>query len=302
MAFPLASIVPDLNAIQITRSGIINVYCLSIYEWLDTYSTEVELIYPSRWNSIKIAYFLCRYYQLFLWPLVIFSYVGSHTAATCSTLTPLVSILLLPMQLFAPAVMLMRAYAFTGRNARILILLLAFYTGLVAISIWFFCINVVSLPDIAYEALGGTGCFPDYTANNGDTHLLIAMGTSLMMDFVSLTIIAIYCVRQHSTRGSLGRIFIRQGLGAFAVVLLVHGFALGTYFTPQSNHNGIGLPYILVISNLMACRLILGLRRRALPTQTEILRRHSLLVDEAFANTDLWVIGEDPRYPTDSQR
>ncbi|KAJ6581042.1 hypothetical protein B0H19DRAFT_491582 [Mycena capillaripes] len=298
MAFTLADLTPARNSIQIVRNGVFAVYCLSIYEWFDTLPTELELIYPSRWNSVKVAYLLCRYYQLFVWPLVIFAYGPNHTAQTCAKLTQIVTAFLLPMQLFAPGVMLMRAYAFAGRSIRVLVLLLGCYATLVGIDIWFFCFNVVPMSDIAFEFLGGTGCFPDYTAAHGGTHLVIAMSASLVMDLVSLSIIATHCLRTHSTGGSLGRIFISQGLGAFGVVLIVHGIALGTYFSPQSFHNGIGLPYILIISNLMACRLILDLRRKAQPTETEILRQHSLLVDKAFENTDLWVIEEEyPRYP-----
>ncbi|KAJ7780298.1 hypothetical protein DFH07DRAFT_469484 [Mycena maculata] len=301
MDFSPADIVPALTVIQTTRTAVLAVYTLSICEWLNTLSTEVELIYPSRWNSIKVAYLLCRYYQLLLWPLVIFAYGGNHTAQTCSKLTRLVSVLLLPMQLFAPAVMLMRAYAFAGRNAKVLALLLLFYAGLVAIDIWFFCWNVVNLPDIVYLALGGTGCFPDYIANTYiGTRLVVAIGASSVMDLVSLSTIAIHSLRTHSTQGNLGRIFISQGFGAFVVVLVVHCVALAIYFDPQNYHNGVGLPYVLIISNLIACRLILGLRRKALPTETEILRRHSQLVDEGLADIDMWVIEEDhPSYSMD---
>ncbi|KAJ7708843.1 hypothetical protein B0H17DRAFT_1264259 [Mycena rosella] len=283
MDLPLSEVVAALNSIRMSRYGIIAVYCVSIYEWLDT------CIYPSRWNSVKVVYCLCRYYQLLLWPLVVFAYAGDHTASTCAKLTQLVSIFLFPMvrDLRASCVMLMRAYAFTGRNLKILVILLAFYAGLVGISILFFCTHVVPLPDTTFQVLGGTGCFPDYIVPNGGTRLLAA---SAAMDLLSLSIIAIYCLRIHSTRGSLGRVFISQGLGAFAVVLVVHGVALGIYFWPQNFYNGMGLPYILVISNLMACRLILELRRKALPTETEILRQHSHLVDEALAEPDVWMI------------
>ncbi|KAJ7355760.1 hypothetical protein DFH08DRAFT_507633 [Mycena albidolilacea] len=275
-----------VTTIQIIRSGVLAVYFLAIYEWLETLPTEIELIHPSRWNSIKVAYLLCRYYQLLVWPLVIYAYDGNHTAQTCSKLTEIVTCFLLPMQLFAPGVMLMRAYAFAGRNIRVLVLLLVFYAALIGIDVWFFCFNVVLMPDIAYELPGGAGCFPDYAANNGGERLVISMSASLVMDLVSLSIIIVYCLRTHSTRGSLGRLFISQGLGSFGVVLMVHGVALGLYFSPHTYYNGIGLPYILVISNLMACRLILDLRRKALPTETEILRQNSFIVNQAIEGSD----------------
>ncbi|KAJ7272645.1 hypothetical protein B0H12DRAFT_1091427 [Mycena haematopus] len=316
MDFPIDS---SLNTIQIIRNGVFSVHVLAVYEWLETCAinayhipffrsifhmhlrrlpTEIELIYPSRWNSIKVAYLLCRYYQLLVWPLVVYAYGKDHTAQTCSKLTQIVTSLLLPMQLFAPGVMLMRAYAFAGRKIEILVLLLVFYAALVGTDIWFFCFSGYPLSNIAFEFLGGTGCFPDYSRSNDSERLVIAMSASLVMDLISLSIIILYCVRIHSTRGSLGRLFISQGLSSFAVVLLVHGIALGLYFSPQTYYNGIGLPYILVISNLMACRLILDLRRKALPTETEILRQHSFLVDQAFEGSDLWVIEEDSaRHP-----
>ncbi|KAJ7230641.1 hypothetical protein GGX14DRAFT_344125 [Mycena pura] len=293
-----AEIIAALNSIRTTRAGIIAVYCITICEWLDTLSAEVELIHPSKWNSIKLAYFLCRYYPLGLCPLVIFAYVPNHTAQTCDTLTPLISGLILPL---APnsilGVMLMRAYAFTGRSGRVLILLLGFYVAVVGINVSFFCVAVPIIPKFTYEVLGGTGCFPDYLQQHSGTRLVLSKTASSVMDLVSLIIIAIHCLRTQSTRGSLGRIFIRQGLGAFALVLAVHCLALGIYFKyyiPPLNHNGVGLPYMMFVPNLTACRVILDLRRKALPTDTQILRRHSALIDEALAlaSIDLWVIDE----------
>ncbi|KAJ7801101.1 hypothetical protein B0H14DRAFT_2386680, partial [Mycena olivaceomarginata] len=311
-----------VTTIQIIRSGVLAVYFLAIYEWLETLPTEIELIHPSRWNSIKVAYLLCRYYQLLVWPLVIYAYDGNHTAQTCSKLTEIVTCFLLPMVgdscfpeyvcliqdaaivCASPAgVMLMRAYAFAGRNIRVLVLLLVFYAALIGIDVWFFCFNVVLMPDKAYELPGGAGCFPNYAANNGGERLVVSTPNFDMMDLVSLSIIIVYCLRTHSTRGSLGRLFISQGLGSFGVVLMVHGVALGLYFSPHTYYNGIGLPYILIISNLMACRLILDLRRKALPTETEILRQNSLIVNQAIEGSDLWVIEEDSaRYPIENHR
>jgi len=300
MEFSAQDTIPALHTIQITRTTVIAVYALSICEWWDTLSTEIELIYPSRWNSIKVAYLLSRYYNLAVWPLVIFAYGGNHTSHTCAKLTPIVSISLLPMQLFAPAVILMRAYAFAGRNVKVLALLLFFYAGLVTISIWLFCTNVPTLPDTVYQYLGGTGCFPDYAVSKtSGMRLIAAIGAASLMDLLSLSVIITYCLWARSTRGSFGRIFITQGIGGFTAVLVVHASALGVYFNPQTFYNGVGLPYVLVISNLIACRLILHLRRKALPTETELMRRHSQLVDRAFADNDVWVIEEEHQLPMD---
>jgi len=287
MDFPL---VAALQTIEVTRHGVIAVYCLTIYEWLEGLPREIELIYPSRWSSIKLAYFLCRYYALLSWPIILFAYVANHTAQTCTTLMYPANIVLLPMQLFAQGVMAMRAYAFTGRNKATLGILSVCFGALFAVEVWFFCVDVPPIPTATYEILGATGCFPNYPNATGKARLAIAMSASIFMDLVSLCVIFVYCARKGTIRGSLGRTFLSQGLFAFAVVLIVHSISMGMYYDPHSFHNGVGLPCILVVSNIMACRVILDLRRKALPTETELLRQHSVLIEDAFANNDLWAI------------
>ena len=58
--------------------------------------------------------------------------------------------------------MVMRAYAFTGRNRRILVMLASCYTGLLSVDIWAFCTPVELPPAAFYTILDGTGCFPNY--------------------------------------------------------------------------------------------------------------------------------------------
>ncbi|KAJ7623645.1 hypothetical protein FB45DRAFT_111831 [Roridomyces roridus] len=308
--FVAADVIPSLETIHITRSTVFAMYAVAVSEWLETLPTEIELIHAgSRWTSVKMAYLLCRYYPLILWPFIIYAYGGDHSGQVCSTWTQAASICLFPMQLFPPGVMLIRSYAFTGRNPKVLAFLLLCYAGLVSVDIWFFCTNVPRLPDVVYEFLpGGTGCFPDYAVDGGNRliasivrpflvllcmNFILYKAASSGMDLISLLFIAIYCLRAHSIRGSLGRIFITQGLAAWLAVLTVHAVALGIFFSPELFHNGVGLPCVLILSNLIACRLILDLRRRALPTETQILRRHSHIVDKALADRDVWVIDEE---------
>lgn len=76
-------------------------------------------------------------------------------------------------------VMLMRAYAFTGRSKIALCILCPCFAGLVAIDIWFFCIAVPTLPPAVYDILGYTGCFPDYAIANGNMRLVVRPVLSL---------------------------------------------------------------------------------------------------------------------------
>jgi len=78
--------------------------------------------------------------------------------------------------------MLMRAFAFCGRDRRILALLGSCYTCLVLIDIWVFCTKVDVLPQQLYVILDGTGCFPNYGA--GFMALRIGVSAKLFNVFI----------------------------------------------------------------------------------------------------------------------
>ncbi|CAK5263935.1 unnamed protein product [Mycena citricolor] len=294
-------IVATRRSIILTRYSVVAVYCIAVCEWVEALPKEVILIWPSQWNSIKIAYFLCRYYTIVLWPIVIYAYDLNHSIQLCSRLMLVINYILLPMQCFAHAVMLMRAYGFTGRNFKALILLCTCLVGLVGVNIWFFCIDVPKLPDVVYVVLGA-GCFPDYAADVSDLRVGLEMAAAIFMDLVSLLVIIVYRIRKRDLQGSLSRAFLNQGLSAFAFMVVVHATAIGSYYksvrpihgkglrhpltvpSPRLLHNGMGLPYILILSNVMACRVILDLRNKARPTESEIERQHSALIEDELAN------------------
>lgn len=71
--------------------------------------------------------------------------------------------------------MVMRAYAFSGRNRWVLIPLATCYAGLLAVDIWAFCIDIKPIPPSFYTLIGGTGCFPNY----GDQDTAEAIGVSI---------------------------------------------------------------------------------------------------------------------------
>lgn len=277
--------VPLNTAIEIIIEGryaIVAVSSLQLYEWFAAISMEVELVHGSRWSSVKIAYLLCRYYPLLLWPLVMMAYAGSYTWQACTRLGPAVYILLGPCQLFPQAVMLMRAYAFSGRDRRILVLLLTCYAGLVAVDIWSFCTHITVLPEIVYMLLGKTGCYPYFGKGFMGFRIGYSMVAATSMDLISLTIVLVHCVRTRTQEISLARYFVNQGLVSFGLALAVNIGAAGFFFNQKSPHNGLGLPFVLVVSNIIACRVILDLRRKVSPTDSELAYQHSHLVREAL--------------------
>jgi len=282
MDFGHVTLQSGVEIITEARYAIVAVYCLQLYEWIATAKKEIDLVHRSRWSSVKVAYLLCRYYTLLIWPLVMFAYVGNHTWDVCRRITAPVHILLAPSQLFPQAVMLMRAYAFCGRDKRVLMLLLTCYGGLVAIVIWAFCTHIVALPEVVFLILEGTGCYPYYSKGHMGFRIGWAMLAATLMDLASLICICVYCACNRSRQISLAMYFIRQGMISFAFVVAVNVAAAVVFLDQSSPHNGLGLPFTIVISNLIACRIILGLRRKVRPTDSEIAVQHSQIIREGL--------------------
>jgi hypothetical protein len=43
-------------------------------------------VHRGPWNSVKVAYLMCRYYPLLLWPIFVWSWVGNHPPEYCARL------------------------------------------------------------------------------------------------------------------------------------------------------------------------------------------------------------------------
>ncbi|TFK17054.1 hypothetical protein FA15DRAFT_676335 [Coprinopsis marcescibilis] len=304
-SYTVADIPWVAGAIVEARYAIAAVYALQIYEWFAGIEKEARLIYSSRWTSVKVAYLLCRYYQLLTWPLIMWAYNANHTRETCSRIGVAVHILLAPCQFFPQAVMVMRAYAFTGRDTRVMVMLGLCYAGLVGVDIWAFCAHIKMPNYLFYLALKPfTGCFPNYGSGVMGIRIGLSMLAAILMDLVSLVTVIIWCKKESDIRGglSLARYFISQGLGAFVIVTVLNVAAAIAFFKPPSYHTGIGLPLILVIPNLVACRVILQLRRKVNPTDTEIWQQHSALINRILAPApslnDVWTMDNDSKTDT----
>lgn len=265
------------------RYAMVAMLCLQLFEWISGMDDEIRLIHKATWTSMKSLYLLCRYYTLFLWGLVLWAYVLDHDFETCSRIVHPFHALLGPCQFFSQAVMLMRAFAFCGRDRRILALLGSCYTCLLGIDFWVFCTKVDILPQQFYVILGGTGCFPNYGAGAMALKIGYSMLAAVSMDMVSLVVIVVYCIKSKWNRDvSLARYFVHQGFVAFAFISLVNIATAIIFFKPPRFHTGVGLPLILVVSNVIACRIILQLRKQVIPSETEISRRNSLIVRHAM--------------------
>ncbi|KAJ8515366.1 hypothetical protein ONZ45_g7200 [Pleurotus djamor] len=277
-------------ALTIGQYSTVAVYAVQVYEWLLNLSEEVELIHQAHWSSMKIAYMICRYVPLLTCPVYLWAWLRDHPPELCAKVVHPLYGFLTCYQLSAQGVMLIRTYAFTGRKLSVLLMLLACYLAVMGTEIWLFSSRFV-FPEELYVAFGTSGCFAnDAGAQSGslfDPHrVAIQSGCVLLgiflLDVIMTATIIVHCIRIRSTQGALGKAFLAQGLVAFLVMSAVNLPSAVLYLRGDRLYNGLGLPY-LFLSDVMACRLILLLRRKVTPTESDLLDEQSRIVREALA-------------------
>ncbi|TFK40193.1 hypothetical protein BDQ12DRAFT_734205, partial [Crucibulum laeve] len=308
VTFPVSMTTEQLSVtfwtVEEVRYGFCAAYAVQIFEWLILLDQEIATIHQRRWSSVKWAYLLCRYYPLFVWPILLWAYVLNQKYELCTRVGQPIHALLLPYICCSQAVMIMRAYAFSDRHKAVLAVLLPLYAILVGTSIWMFCTNLVlpspeTFPDY-FRVFKETGCFPDYSSKIMGLRLGLVMIAAVTTDLTSLCVVLVFCRIRHG-QTALGKYFTIQGLGAFACAFAVNLPTVVFYFLydfpsmlesitidnnpryrSHTSHTAVGLPFAILIPNTIACRVILQLRWKTSPTDTQLERRNSRMIRNAL--------------------
>lgn len=220
-----------------------------------------------------------------MWPVVAWSFVFDHLFEYCTPWLRVAHILHLPLQSIAQFIMLFRAYAFTGRSRQCLALLGTVYLCLIAVNLWAFSSKVYRPPKELYDSIGKTGCFPDYGMGIMALRVWLVVLFATVMDAFSLSVVLWYCRLYSAGRGAIGRIFVQQGLIYFAILLAGNLVCVAIYFSPMDSvNNGAGLAIMFPVSNIIACRIIIVLRKAAVSNQSGVAAsrrsRLTLTIDE----------------------
>jgi len=184
-------------------------------------------------------------------------------------------------------ILMLRTYAFTGRKTTILAALLIFFFSLVGVAIW------VMSKEISLSALflveESSGCFatsdqPVFGVVRavGAYHLGAICLLSACFDCLNMLLVIRLCIRQRGTLGPLGQTFLRQGILVYAVMTALNALTIGTYFTSDLLHQGIGSWFAYILPSALTCRLVLMLRRKATPTETKLHDQYSDIVNDAL--------------------
>ncbi|KAF5345513.1 hypothetical protein D9758_012035 [Tetrapyrgos nigripes] len=251
------------------------VYTLCVYDWLVSIAEECELIWDAPFTTMKLVYIVCRYYPLLIFPLYLWTWLGDHTQEFCSRMVhPLYgAVVIYPLS--AQAVIMMRAYAFTGRNRATLWTLCTCYFALAGTEIWLFG-HWFELEAGIFQLLGNTGC---YANDAGAVKLSFQYGRALgsaivmvsrlsfdtlplahhwcgqfaafLMDVLMTGIVFMHCYRNRSFQGALGKFFVLQGFVAFLIMAALNLTSAVTYFQNARQYDGIVFPFLLVVPDVL---------------------------------------------------
>jgi len=290
------SIEPFLHmgeAIQFARYVVLAAYTVHVYEWLICFVDEYLYIHKARWTSVKVAYLICRYFPLFVFPVHLWAWMGDHTVSVCAKVVKPLFPMLALFPSFAQAVFVIRTYAFTGRRKVILAFLAACWTALLITILWIY-ITKFTLIDDWLNLVGPSGCFA--ADESASTHVAFSHPTlqanavylicSFIFELLMTAMVFIHCIRYRSMRGRLGKSFVVHGLMAFVVLSALNLATAIAFLSPEPRDDTMNIMNVLG-SDLIACRLILMLRRQVNPTATTEDRKRSRLVRDAFGRLEV---------------
>jgi len=284
-------------SVQCARYVTVVSYAVQVYDWLICLNDEVRYVHKSRWTSIKIAYLICRYFPLFVFPFYIWGWVGNHPISVCAKVVQPLHILLCLFPFFAQAVFIIRTYAFTGSRKRVLAFLVAFWMALLGFYLyvhstqWSVALNL-------QEFIGDTACFGTDVPQEGeeidwkqckwDASFMLCL---FLFDCIMTGMVFAHAIRSQGMFGPLGKLFVAQGLIAFVVLSVMNLATAIIGFTSDQRWHGLSI-LSGQLSNIVACRLILMLRRGTDPTATTQLGNDTKLLRDEIRRMEVVGIGE----------
>jgi len=280
-------IVDALHLVTAGRYSITSAYVVCFYDWIISLDQEVAFIYPAPWNAVKGAYLFCRYYPLAIAPFHFWGFIGDHEQSVCEPYYHALYACTVPTMVSSQFILLLRTYAFTGRKQPILAALSIFFFTLVGLAVW------VMSKQLSLSALfivkERSGCFAysdqptvGVVRAVGARHLGMISLLSAIFDCLNMFLVIWHCIRQRGTFGPLGQMFVRQGILVYVVMTALNALTIGTYFTSDLLHQGIGSWFAYILPSALTCRLVLMLRRKASPTETKLHDQYSHIVNEAL--------------------
>ncbi|KAI0036597.1 hypothetical protein K488DRAFT_29210, partial [Vararia minispora EC-137] len=235
-----------------------------LWDWITSLSREWKFVWRTRWSPVKVAYLFCRYWVIAVVPYLLYCFVMDHPRETCERIYPIPVTLATWNQVGAEAVLLIRTYAFFNRNNYLLAAMICALLGMIAYQLYVATSQMLLLPFA--DGPNSTGpCLP--MSKPHSEHLLFFFLAPLMFDTIVtfITVLKAINMRRQSGTGSSSRLiqtFLREGVFYYILISIANLVNGIFYLQPHQVISAINIPLSVMLSPVLACRLILDLRER----------------------------------------
>ncbi|KAI0786573.1 hypothetical protein C8Q75DRAFT_258062 [Abortiporus biennis] len=269
--------------IFVTQVHFCSTYAVALWDWAVCLPQELRLVSSQIYaflremiifavdleNSLDdsqgLLYF-CRYWVIAVTPYLLWALCKDHAFDECRKIFQIPLMLAMVNQVSAEVILLIRTYTFFGRNIYLLALLIAALVGVVAYRVYVVISEIVILPfpDSQFQFQVGP-CLP-MSKQHPKAHLLgFCIAPLMYVTIITLATvgkaIAIRCQScGHSSK--LLRTFLREGVFYYIIFLIAQLINGIFYLQPGQSISAICIPLSVMLSPVVACRLILDLRAR----------------------------------------
>ncbi|KAF8185282.1 hypothetical protein K438DRAFT_1937033 [Mycena galopus ATCC 62051] len=227
------------------------------FDYLLTFELEVSLMWSAKWSMIKVLYFLSRYPAFFDVALLLYYATPVVSIAHCAPLNTGIASGNLFGIAVAEAIFLLRTYALSGRQRKVLIIFGSIYSVCVIASV---TMIGIFLRNMIYSAplLGVPGC-------NLTGGPFILVGLSFILVLINETVLMAYTLRikfksyRHSQSPLIATLF-RDGLTYYIFICL--GSALNVIVliaAPPQLREALNTP-LRVLHSVLSTRTLLHVR------------------------------------------
>ncbi|KAI0688136.1 hypothetical protein BC835DRAFT_333933 [Cytidiella melzeri] len=257
---------PETTAylIFVTQVHFCAMYAIVVWDWAIALPREYRFIWKTHWTPVKVAYLLCRYWVIAVVPYLLWAFCTNHTVEECEKIYRIPVALAMWNQVTSEVILVIRTYAFFNRNNYILTLLVVALAGVVAYQLYVDTSEMLLLP-----FLQETGpCLP--MSKPHSAHLLGFFIAPLLYDTIVtvMTVVKAITIRRRSGGPSsqLIQTFLREGVFYYLMISIANLINGIFYLQPRQSISAICIPLSVMLSPVLACRLVLDLRERGAQT------------------------------------
>ncbi|KAI0274971.1 hypothetical protein BC834DRAFT_850543 [Gloeopeniophorella convolvens] len=253
--------------IFVTQVYFCSMYAVVLWDWIISLPREWQYIWKTSWTPVKVAYLFCRYWVISVVPYLLFAFVNNHSFEACQRIYKIPVALAMWNQVGSESVLLIRTYAFFNRNIYVLAGLLCALGGMVAYQLYVDTSQMLVLPFVTPPFTQGP-CFP--MSKPHSAHLLGFFIAPLGFDTIVtlMTVCKAFYIRRRNGGPSsrLIQTFLREGVFYYLLISIANLINGIFYLQPRQVISAINIPLSVMMSPVLACRLILDLRERGSET------------------------------------